>query len=149
MAAEWLLPLIPAQPKLGPVYHQVTHLVPLSFPLLLIVPAFVSDLLLQRLRQRSLIKALWVGPAFVLSYLAVQWPFANFLMSPLSRNWIFGTAYFSYKDPAGFLYDPYQFVFAEKSPGAFWLTMAFALVMSVLTCWFGLSWGEGMRRTRR
>src|SRR5579862_2547100 len=149
LAAEWLLPLFPAQPKLGPVYHPVTHLVPLSFPLLLIVPAFVADFLLQRLKQRSWMKAVWIGPAFVLSYLAAQWPFANFLISPASRNWVFGTAYFSYKDPAGFLYDPYQFVVAEKSLSAFWLKMAFALVASVVTCWFGLFWGEGMRRARR
>lgn len=149
LAAEWLLPLFPAEPKLGPVYHKVTHLVPLSFPLLLIVPAFVIDVLLQRLKQRSWIKAVWIGPAFVLSYLAAQWPFANFLISPASRNWIFGTAYFSYKDPAGFLYDPYQFQVTEKSLSAFLLTMAFALVASVVTCWFGLFWGEGMRRARR
>lgn len=149
MAAEWLLPLFPAEPKLGPVYHKVTHLVPLSFPLLLIVPAVVTDLLLRTLKQRSWVKALWIGPAFVLSYLAAQWPFASFLISPAARNWVFGTAYFSYKDPAGFLYDPYQFVFTEKSLGAFLLTMAFALVAAVATSWFGLAWGEGMRRVRR
>ena len=149
MAAEWLLPLIPAQPKLGPVYHPVTHLVPLSFPLLLIVPAFVTDVLLQRLKQRSWAKAVWIGPAFVLSYLAAQWPFANFLISPASRNWIFGTAYFSYKDPAGFLYDPYKFVVTEKSLGAFLLTMVLALVVSVVTSRFGLGWGEGIRSVRR
>jgi hypothetical protein len=149
MAAEWLLPLFPAEPKLGPVYHKVTHLVPLSFPLLLIVPAFVTDLLLQRLKQSSWTKALWIGPAFVLSYLAAQWPFANFLISPASRNWIFGTAYFSYKDTAGFLYDPYQFQVTEKSLSAFLLTMAFALVAAAVTSWLGLAWGEGIRRARR
>ena len=149
LAAEWLLPLFPAEPKLGPVYHKVTHLIPLSFPLLLIVPAFVTDLLLQRLKQRSWIKAVWIGPAFVLSFLAAQWPFANFLMSPASRNWIFGTAYFAYKDPAGILYDPYQFQVAEKSLSAFLLTMAFALVAAFVTSWFGLAWGEGIRRARR
>jgi hypothetical protein len=40
----WVLPLFPAQPKLGPVYQDITHMVPLSFPLLLIVPAFALDL---------------------------------------------------------------------------------------------------------
>jgi hypothetical protein len=110
IAAEWLLPLIPAQPKLGPVYHNVTHLIPMQFPLLLIVPAFVTDLLLHRLESRSSwVKAAWIGPAFVLSFLAVQWPFAWFLMSPAARNWIFGTAYFAYLDPAGVTYDPYAF----------------------------------------
>jgi hypothetical protein len=149
LGSEWLLPLIPAQPKLGPVYHNVTHLIPLQFPLLLIVPGFVADLLIHRLEQRSSwIKAVWVGPAFVLSLLAAQWPFATFLMSPASRNWIFGSAYFPYFDPAGFLYDPYKFEAAEKL-GIFLLTMATALVASVLTARIGLAWGDWMRRVRR
>jgi hypothetical protein len=149
LAAEWILPLFPAHPKLGPVYHNVTHMVPLRFPLLLIVPALVTDLLLQRLAGRSSwIKALWVGPAFVLSFLAVQWPFADFLMSPASRNWIFGTAYFGYADSAGFLYDPYQFEVLETLR-VFVLTMAGALVASILTTRFGLAWGNWLRRVCR
>ena len=48
LAFCWLLPLAPAEPKLGPVYQQVTHLVPPDFPLLLIVPAIVFDLLRRR-----------------------------------------------------------------------------------------------------
>ncbi len=43
LAFEWILPLFPAEPKLGPVYQHITHLVPLHFPLLLIVPAIVMD----------------------------------------------------------------------------------------------------------
>ena len=35
----WILPLFPAEPKLGPVYHPVTHFIPWEFPLLLIIPA--------------------------------------------------------------------------------------------------------------
>ena len=41
----WVLPLFPAQPKLGPVYQNITHMVPLPFQLLLIVPAFFLDLI--------------------------------------------------------------------------------------------------------
>ena len=37
----WVLPLFPAQPKLGPVYREVTHFIPWEFPLLLIVPAII------------------------------------------------------------------------------------------------------------
>lgn len=150
LATEWLLPLIPAQPKLGPVYHNVTHLIPYGFPLLLIVPAFIADILLQRLEQRSFwIKALWVGPTFVLSLMAVQWPFANFLMSPASRNWIFGTAYFAYGEPAGVLFDPYKFNVVEKTPAEFVLTVMAALLVSVLTTRLGLSYGNWMRRVQR
>ena len=150
LGAEWLLPLFPAQPKLGPVYHNVTHLIPVRFPLLIIVPAFVADLLLQNLERRSSwFKAICVGPAFLLTFLAVQWPFANFLMSPASRNWVFGTAYFAYADPAGFLYDPYKFQIAEKTLAAFLLTMAIAFVVSIVTTRLGLGWGNWMRRIRR
>ncbi|HET8891425.1 MAG TPA: hypothetical protein VFQ41_21155 [Candidatus Angelobacter sp.] len=150
LGSEWLLPLFPAQPKLGPVYHNVTHLIPIGFPLLLIVPAFVADVLLQKLEQRSSwFKAICVGPAFLLSFLAVQWPFANFLMSPASRNWVFGTAYFAYGDPAGFLYDPYKFAVAEKTAAAFLLTLAAALVAAIVTTRLGLAWGNWMRRVRR
>ena len=35
----WILPLFPAQPKLAPIFHPVTHMVPPAFPLLLIFPA--------------------------------------------------------------------------------------------------------------
>jgi hypothetical protein len=150
LAAEWLLPLIPAQPKLGPVYHNVTHLIPMSFPLLIIVPAVVADLLLQKLEQRSSsIKAVCVGPIFLLSFLAAQWPFANFLMSPASRNWVFGTHYFAYSDPAGILYDPYKFEVLEKTLGAFLLTMAIAFVACIVTTRLGLAGGDWMRRVRR
>jgi len=150
LGSEWLLPLFPAQPKLGPVYHNVTHLIPLRFPLLLIVPAIVADLVLRKVDQRpAWTKSIWVGPAFVLSFLAVQWPFATFLMSPAARNWIFGTAYFAYFDPAGFVYDPYTFVVGEKTWAAFLLTMTLALVASIFTTRLGLAWGDWMRRVRR
>jgi hypothetical protein len=151
LASEWILPLFPAQPKLGPVYQNVTHLVPLRFPLLFMVPAIVADLLLHKLDQRSAssrLRAAVVGPALVLSFMVVQWPFANFLVSPAARNWIFGSHYFAYFDPAGFLYDPYKFETTEKT-GVFLTLMAIALVVSVLTTRLGLGWGEWMRRVCR
>jgi hypothetical protein len=148
LTQEWILPLFPAQPKLGPVYQHVTHLIPVRFPLLLIVPAIVADLLLRKLEGRSSwFKAICIGPAFLLSLLAVEWPFANFLMSPAARNWFFGTAYFPYFDPAGFLYDPYKFI-VEKPP-VFLLTFMFAFVASILTVRLGLAWGNWMQRIRR
>jgi hypothetical protein len=150
LGAEWLLPLFPAQPKLGPVYQNVTHLIPLRFPLLLIVPAIVADLLLRKLEQRpAWTKAALVGPAFLLTFLAVQWPFANFLISPASRNWVFGTSYFAYFDPAGSLYDPYKFQVAEKTTGIFLLVMVGAIVASIVMTRLGFAWGDWMRRVRR
>ena len=48
LAFLWILPLVPAEPKLGPVYRQVTHFIPWEFPLLVVVPALAIDLILQR-----------------------------------------------------------------------------------------------------
>ena len=48
LALLWILPLVPAEPKLGPVMVQVKSLVPPEFPLLLIAPALALDLLWAR-----------------------------------------------------------------------------------------------------
>src|SRR5262249_22733307 len=45
---SWILPLFPAEPKLGPVLHRMHEFTPPEFPLLLVVPALVLDLLWQR-----------------------------------------------------------------------------------------------------
>ena len=146
---EWVLPLFPAAPKLGPVYQHVTHLVPLHFPLLLLVPAVVLDLLWSKTGEwgRWRLAAL-TGPVFVLTFLAAQWPFADFLMSPAARNRIFGMGYFAYFDPANLLYDPYQFRNLEAGR-RFWVLMAAAFVFSVVTARLGFAWGDWIRRMRR
>ena len=46
-----ILPLFPAQPKLGPVFNAVTHLVPAKFPVLILIPAIALDLLWQRMKH--------------------------------------------------------------------------------------------------
>ena len=146
---EWALPLVPATPKLGPVYQQITHLVPLHFPLLLLVPAIVLDLFWRKTSEWGRWKlALATGPLFVLTFLAAQWPFANFLMSPAARNRIFGMAYFAYFDPATILYDPYKFDTSE-SHTQFMTFLGMAFVFSVVTARLGFAWGDWMRRMRR
>jgi hypothetical protein len=110
LAQLWILPLFPAQPKLGPVYQNVTHFIPMAFPLLLLVPALALDLLRRvTIAWRPWLQAASASVVFLVSFVSVQWPFASFLMSLLSRNRIFGTNYFPYDDPAFFMYDPYKF----------------------------------------
>src|SRR6516164_836827 len=86
-----LMPLFPAQPLLGPIYVQVDRFMPPDFPLLLIVPAFALDLVMQRGRGRinDWLLALVVASLFLATFIAVQWPFADFLMTPAARNWLF------------------------------------------------------------
>ena len=43
----WILPLFPAEPKLGPVYQHVTQFIPPEFPMMFIIPALALDLFWQ------------------------------------------------------------------------------------------------------
>ena len=150
LAFCWLLPLAPAEPKLGPVYHQVTHLVPPDFPLLLIVPAVVFDLLRRRTAGWSpWAQAATLGTAFLGSFFVVQWPFADFLMSPAARNWIFVADNYPYFVPLTSAWVRNVYVATEATLAAFWVKMTIALAVAVLTTRIGLSWGEWMARLRR
>jgi hypothetical protein len=143
----WVLPLFPAEPKLGPVYYNVTQFTPPEFPLLFIVPAFLLDLLWQRTGGWSLRRqAVVSGLVFVVALAAVQWPFANFLMTPAPRNWFFGTKYFGYYVASTSMYARYQFYPAEAQ---FWQEAAAAVTTSIVTMAAGLAWGNWMRRIRR
>lgn len=150
LACLWILPLFPAEPKLGPVYHQVTHFIPWEFPLLIIVPALVVDLVLQRTHEwRPLLRALVTGTAFFVTFVAVQWPFADFLMTPLARNRFFGTAYFDYGTNPRSAYARYVFYPREGTAAQFWRGMAIAFAISCVMMWLGLLAGRGMQRVRR
>jgi len=62
---SWLLMLFPAVPKLGPIYRDITHYVPLDFPLLLVLPAFAMDMVWRRVRDwRALPASAAMGAAF-------------------------------------------------------------------------------------
>ena len=150
LAFLWILPLFPAEPKLGPVYHQVTHFIPWEFPLLVIVPAVVVDLILQRTDGwRPLVRGLAAGMSFLAVLVAVQWPFANFLMTPLARNPIFGTHYLDYSTPARSNYARYLFYATDATAAQFWRGMLIALVVSCAMMWLGVRVGRTMQRVRR
>jgi len=143
-----ILPLFPAQPKLGPVYQNVTQFIPPEFPMLLIVPAFALDLLRQRTHNWNAWKtALVSGFVFVGLLLAVEWPFAGFLMSPASRNRFFGTTYFWYGlPPQSHLA---QNLFIPETAREFWQGMAIAVAISIMTIRWGISRGQWLGKIKR
>lgn len=147
-AQVWILPLFAATPKLGPIRQVVTHMVPLSFPLLLIVPAVALDLLLRRTERRGAwMRALLLGVAFVVIFAVVQWPFADFLMSPAARNAVFRPDNFAYMVPADWLGPLNKFM---PEPVSVTLRgFAIALALSVLSARAGLGWGNWLRSVRR
>jgi hypothetical protein len=146
----WILPLFPAVPKLSPVYFPVTHFVPPPFPLLLIVPALAIDLLRQQptLAARGKLTAALTGVAFLGAFAAVQWPFANFLLAPASRNWLFGTHYLGFDNRPW--WTNAQNVFTPTEAGSlFWRNAALALVAATVSAVLGHGLGTWLERVRR
>jgi hypothetical protein len=145
----WILPLFPAEPKLGPVYQKVTHFIPPPFPLLLIVPAFFVDLALQKWsawNRWALSAAL--GVAFLVPLLAVQWPFATFLLGPGGRNWFFGVHYLDYATRPTSNLALFRFAHWETR-SEFFVNLAVGLAVAILLSRAGLGWGDSMRKVRR
>jgi hypothetical protein len=145
-----ILQLIPAVPKLGPVYQNLTHLVPPDFPLLLIVPAFVFDVVRRHITALNRwTQAAILGVATLGSFLAVQWPFANFLMSPAARNRFFAANNMPYFMPPNSHWARSAWFPSESTPLQFAVRMALAVLAAILMTCVGLSWGDWMRRIRR
>jgi len=153
MVLLWIFPLFPATPRLGPVYQHITHFVPLEFPLLLIVPAVALDLMWFVIpawdKWNSWLQAIVIGAIFLATFVAVEWPFASFLMSPGSHNWFFGTHYFPYFEPPTSSAVLGRFVRTDKTVRAFWLGMAEAQALAILSARVGLACGSWLRRIRR
>jgi len=143
----WILPLFPAQPKLGPVYNPVTQFIPPAFPVLLIVPAFALDLLRPRIAKWNVVmQALACGAVFFGTFVAVQWPFSDFLMTPAAANGFFGTIYRDYATGANSLEARNLFLPAERNfPALMWIAFGTALA----TSGFGLAWGRYMQKVKR
>jgi len=143
----WALQLSPATPRLAPIYHPVTRMVPPPFPLLLIVPALAIDLLMRRFRDRDWLLAGGIGVAFVLLMLATHWWWAEFLLTPHARNFLFGADQWDYSARLGDW--RYQFWNLQAGTGAFLRGIAIALLSAVLTSRLGLWIGLGMARVQR
>jgi hypothetical protein len=142
-----LMPLFPAQPLLGPIYVHVDHFMPTDFPLLLIVPAFALDLVLQRARGRinDWVLALLASAVFLVTFLAVEYPFANFLMTPWARNWFFVS------DRMPYTVDPSMQArwYRLNPPDRLAVGLPIALVIGYASARCGLWWGNWMSRVQR
>jgi hypothetical protein len=147
--AVLILPLFPAQPKLGPVFQMVTHFIPPKFPILLIVPAILLDVLWSATSQwKPWLIALVSGPVFVLALVAAEWPFADFLMTRHAANRFFGTIYFGYPEPP--TSPDVLRTFVNTDHGTALATgIALAVLYAVLSTWVGIRLGRWMRAIQR
>jgi hypothetical protein len=149
----WTLQLFPAQPLLAPIFNPVTRMVPPPFPMLLIVPALAIDLLIRRIRGPDWWLALAVGVTFVAVLLAVQWYFAEFLLSPAARNFFFAADQWDYNQRLG----DWQYRYwnldrdAMGVPSSVRLArgLGIAMLTAVVSARIGLWCGSGMARVQR
>ncbi len=145
----WILPLFPAQPKLGPVMHEVKQFIPADFPLLVLIPALVLDLVWPRMANWSKWKLALASGALFLGVMApVEWVFGDFIQSPAARNAFFGTIYLDYfQNPQGYA-ATYRFVPYETA-AQFRVGMAIALACAIVSAWLGMGAGDWLKRVRR
>ena len=144
-----IFPLVHAEPKLGPVYNVVTHLIPAKFPVLLVVPAIALDLLWRKTKSWKMWQiALVSGIVFVAVLVAVEWPFGSFLLSKASENRFFGTMYFDYNSrPDG--PDRMRQFFHPAYGLPLYLGLLQATVYAAVSTWVGLLFGRWMRGVQR
>ena len=153
-AMVWILPLVPASPQAGPVYNALDHLLPPPFPLLLVVPALALDAWLHGLPARERGAARWTaalaaGLSFFALFVAAQWLFAGFLLSPAADDWLFAGGgrrwpFFLRIDPAA------RTAFWDfVSPGLGWTSAAVAALLAFFSARAGLGLGGALRRLQR
>ncbi len=148
LALLWTFPLVPAQPKLGPVLVPVTCLIPPEFPLLLLPAALALDAWSWRRRARPGAATVAAGGlAFTAIFFACQWPFASFLMSPPARDFFWGARYFDFWMPPVAHYRRYAFLTEPAAQTAVWLVVAVA--GSALSLAAGRAAGRWLARLRR
>jgi hypothetical protein len=143
-----VLPLFPGQPLLGPIFVQVERFMPPDFPLLLFVPALAIDLLIRRVtpgawRDWGLAVALAV--VFIVTFVAVQYPFADFLVSPWARNDFFGSHRMDYGVPP----EIQQRFYELNPPDDLAVGLPMAVAIAFVSARLGLWWGNWMSRVRR
>ncbi|MEP7347281.1 MAG: hypothetical protein ABI877_18565 [Gemmatimonadaceae bacterium] len=146
----WVLPLFPATPKLGPIYQDITHMVPMDFPLLLILPAIAMDLVRQRMGiERIWRLALAQGAVFFATFLAGQWLLAIFLLSPASHNRVFATNTFPYDMPKTSGYFRGEWVNFDGTNTALVTGLVVAFGLALVSACVGAAWSKGLRQVRR
>jgi hypothetical protein len=146
----WGLPRFPATPRLGPVYQRVDHFLPPEFPMLLLVPGLLLDLTRHWIQRLGRIPAsLATSALFLLALVAVQWPFASFLMEPGGHGWLFPPRDFKFSSPPSVLERARHFYHLDATPTVFWFRMTLAFLLGTLSSYLGGVLARALRKVQR
>lgn len=141
-----VLPLFSARPMLGPIHVQLDRFMPPDFPLLLVAPAVAIDIVMRRFGRRADWRlAALVSTVFLGVFLAVQWPFADFLMSSWARNALFVSHRMDYGVPPAIQARWFQI----NPPDNLALGLPIAVALGFVSARVGLWWGNWMSRVQR
>ncbi|HET9365585.1 MAG TPA: hypothetical protein VFP71_11315, partial [Candidatus Angelobacter sp.] len=95
------------------------------------------------------LQASFAGIFFLAILIAVEWPFATFLMSPMARTRLFATVDFPYFALPTSPTVRHMFVPWERSPQEFWRNMGIGFLFSIASMWIGIFWGGWLQKVRR
>jgi hypothetical protein len=150
MITTWTFPLFAASPKLGPVFTNVTHMVPLGFPVLLVVPALALDLLFQRgASLNRWAQAAIAGTAYLVALVTVCWPFSLFMISHYADNRFFAAASMPYFIPPSMYHLFFEFRATSPTLSAFASGLGMAWITAMISSRIGIALGDAMRRLQR
>jgi hypothetical protein len=151
---SWVLQNVPATARLAPINNPITHLVAAPFPIALIAPAAVFDILHRRMGAgRDWRLSALFGIGFVLALLAVSWPLSAFLLSPAAQSPVFLAGNWDYSFAPGSWRHEYWETMTGAAPGSVLGTFAKVLLLASLfgaaSSRVGLALGTWMRKVRR
>ena len=145
----WILPLFPAEPKLGPVMNPVTQFIPPGFPLAFLIPAFLMDWISNRFAAAPKWLPYGLGAVCFVAFLAAEYPLAQFLLqSPAAQNPIFGSIYRDYGEGPRSWIALHRFIPREPF-GLFSERLLIGLVASMIMARVGFVCADWMKRVRR
>jgi hypothetical protein len=103
------------------------------------------DVAMRRLHGHDWRLAAVIAALFVVTFAAVQWPFADFLMTPWARNWFFASDRMQYSIDPSMQARWYQL----NPPNGIGTGFGIALILAFASARCGLWWGNWMSRVQR
>jgi hypothetical protein len=146
-----ILRLLPAEPLLGPIHHQISTYQTLGFPILLFIPAFFIDLLRDKFSGKNdWILAVILGGVFSIIMLVTHYPWGNFIHeSPLARNWFWGSDTWSFQNDSNFEYRFKYGPWNDRTTSEWVIGIIIAIAISIVSSRIGLTWGNWMKKVKR